>query len=120
MIDVQASGLQREDFGDVTVLRLKVPMLRTDELTEVLFEQAYAVVDAEGRNRLVLNCEGVEYLASAALGKLVTLMRKARAAGGRLALCKVNRTVEQLLQVSRLSDVLLNYEDEQEAIRSFR
>lgn len=41
--------LDREDFGDVTVLRMKTPMLRGDETTEVLFEQAYSVVEDAGR-----------------------------------------------------------------------
>jgi anti-anti-sigma factor len=120
MSSAQAVGLEREDFGDVTVLRLKVPMLRTDATTDALFEQTYSLVDEAGRSRLVLNCDGVVYMASVALGKLVTLMRKVRAAGGRLALCKVNRTIEQVLHTARLADVLLSYEDEQEAIRSFR
>jgi anti-anti-sigma regulatory factor len=46
-------------------------------------------------------------------------MRKARSAGGRLALCKVTPTVQELLRVSMLADVLVSYDDEQEAVRSF-
>jgi len=58
------------------------------------------------------------YLASVALGRLVALMRKVHSAGGRLALCKVSRTMEELLRVSHLADILLAYDDEQEAVRS--
>jgi anti-anti-sigma factor len=119
MSEVQAVGLEREDIGNVTVLRFKVPMLRNDETTAAFFEQAYSVVDDAGRCRIVLNCDGVVYLASMALGKLVTLLRKVRSAGGGLALCKVHRTIEGLLQTARLADILLTYNDEQEAIRSF-
>ena len=111
--------LGREDLGDVTVLRVKVPMLRNDETTESLFGQARAVVEGEGRSRLVLNLGGVEYLASAALGHLVRLMRAVQSAGGRLILCKVTRTVQELLRVTPLADVLLAYDDEQEAVASF-
>ena len=74
--------LERQDFGDMTVLRVKAPMLRTDETTEAVFEQACSVVDAAGRWRLVLNFEGVGYMASTAIGKLILLMRKATSAGG--------------------------------------
>ena len=111
--------LEREDFGDVTVLRLKLPVLYDDETTASLFEQAGAVVVDAHRSRLVLNCATVEYLASMALGKLVSLMRKVNSGGGRLTLCKVHRTVEELLQVTHLSDILLSYDDEQEAVRSY-
>jgi anti-anti-sigma factor len=120
MKEIQPSNsLGREDIGDVTVLRVKVPMLRGDEVTDDLFQQTYSVVEDAGRSRIVLNCDSIEYLASVALAKLVTLMRKARTNGGRLALCKVNRTMEELLRVTHLSDILLVYQDEQEAVRSF-
>ena len=120
MSETQESPLlEREDFGDVTVLRLNVPMLRGDETTDTLFEQASAMVDEGQRCRLVLNCRLVVFLASVALGRLVALMRKVRSAGGRLTLCKVTRTLQELLRVSRLADILLSYDDEQEAVRSF-
>jgi anti-anti-sigma factor len=111
--------LEREDFGDVTVLRLKLPMLYGDEATASLFEQASAVVVEARRCRMVLNCAAVEFLASMALGKLVSLLRKVHSAGGRLILCKVPRTVQEVLRVTRLSDILVSYDDEQEAVRSF-
>src|SRR3954447_17011421 len=110
MSETQPSSLlEREDFGDVTVLRFKVPMLYSDETTTDLFEQARAVVTADHRCRLVLNCAVVDYLASMALGKLVSLMRKVNSAGGRLTLCKVPPTVQNLLQVTHLSDILFTY-----------
>jgi anti-anti-sigma factor len=118
MSDVKAGpGLERQDFGDVTVLRVKASMLRADEATEALFDYAYGLVDTAGRSRLVLNLEGVAFMASVGVGKLVSLMRKAASAGGRLVLCKPSRPVEQVLRVSRVSDVLLCCEDEQEALR---
>jgi anti-sigma B factor antagonist len=111
--------LEREDFGDVTVLRVQVPMLRGDQATEALFEQTYSLVDDAGRSRLVLNLAGVEYFASMAIGKLVTLIRKVHSAGGRLVVCKLTRTLEATLQVTHLADLLHHYDDEQEAVRSF-
>ena len=120
MSETQLSpALGREDFGDVTVLRVKVPTLPSDETTEALFRQATAVVKDAGRARLVLNLGGVVFLASAALGQLVTLMRKARSAGGRLVVCKVDRRIEELLQVTHIAEIVLVYADEQEALRSF-
>jgi anti-anti-sigma factor len=112
--------LEREDIGDVTVLRVRRPMLPADDETTALFRRAFAVVEDDGRARVVLNLDGVEYLASMAIGQLVTLMRKIRSAEGRLVLCKLSRTVEELLRVTRLADVFLTYADEQEALRSFR
>jgi anti-anti-sigma factor len=111
--------LERQDFGDVSVLRIKVTTLQGDSTTDSLFEQAYAVVDEAGRSKLVLNLDGVVFLASMALGKLVRLMQKARQTGGKLTLCHVARNLEELLRVTHLSDVLLTYGDEQEAVKAF-
>jgi anti-sigma B factor antagonist len=110
--------LEREDFGDKTVLRVKVPMLRSDDITEALFEQTYSLVEAAGRSRLVLNFDGVVFLASAAIGRLIQLMRKAASAGGKLTLCKLSRAPEEALRVAHLSDVLHGYADEQEALQA--
>ena len=110
---------EREDMGEVTVVRIKVSMLRNDDETDNLFGQVCSLVEDAGRRKLVLNLAVVEYLASAALGKLVTLLRKTRAVEGRLALCHITRTVNELLRVSHLADILPIYAEEQDAVRSF-
>jgi anti-anti-sigma factor len=114
-----AGLLEREDIGNVTVLRVKVPMLRGDEQTEALFQQAFSLVEEAGRSQLVLNLEGVVFLASMAIGRLVLLINKSRAARGRLTACRVSQTIGELLRMTHLADILLLYGDEQEAVRSF-
>lgn len=101
------------------MLRIKLPMLRDDAETEAMFQQAEQLLAGEGRSRLVLDCAEVKYLASRGLGRLVGLLNRARAAGGRLVLCAVPRPLEELLRISRLSDLLLSYHDVTEAVRSF-
>src|SRR5437899_513375 len=105
MSEPPSRSLEREDFGDVTVLRVKEPMLRGDETTEALFEEAFALVDEAGRCQLALNFEGVRFFASMAIGKIAMLLRKVRAGGGRLAVCKLNQTLEALLQMTHLTDI---------------
>jgi anti-anti-sigma factor len=112
-------ALERQDFGDVTVLRARVSMLRGDETTEVFFQEAFALVGEAGRSKLVLNLDGVVFLASVALGKLAVLTRTIRAAGGRLVLCKLARTLEEVLQTTHLTDLIPIYGEEQEAVQSF-
>jgi anti-anti-sigma factor len=110
--------LEREDFGDLTVLRIQVTMLRADDATEGVFDSACSLVDSAGRPRLVLNLERVVLLASAAVGRLVLLMRKAASAGGKLVLCKPSRPVDAVLRACHLSDVLPSYADEREALQA--
>src|SRR5262249_30772108 len=109
----------REDFGTVTVLRVKAPMLRDDETTEGLFQHVFSLVQEAGRTRLVLNLDGVVFLSSMAIGRLVQLINKTRSAGGKLTACRASRTMQELFQVTHIADILPLYAEEQEAVRSF-
>ena len=53
------------------------------------------------------------------LGKLITLRNKIKAGGGRLALCALHPDVQQIFEVTRLTQYLDIYPDEQEALQSF-
>jgi anti-sigma B factor antagonist len=109
--------LEREDVGEITLVRITEPMLSSAE-AERLFEQLFALVDA-GRSRLVLSFANVTFIASMGIGKLVVLMRKAGGVGGRLTICKVHPNIAEALRITRVTDVLLLYNDEQEALESF-
>ncbi len=111
--------LDRDDRGDLTVVRLKTPRLMDDETTAEIFRQIYSRVDDMHRHRLVLNLQSVLYLASLPLGKLIMLNRKAETAGGRLALCGLSPTVSEILQVTGLADRFSVYAGEVEAVASF-
>jgi anti-anti-sigma factor len=111
--------LEREDFGEVTVVRLRAPTLGDDDTTRELFEQIYTLVQEVGRRHLVLNLSAPESLQSLGLGKLVMLNRKAQAAHGRLALCSLSPVAAQALEATRLTPLFHIYGSEQEAVQSF-
>jgi anti-anti-sigma factor len=115
-----ASGdlLECERVGDVTVARVKPPMLRGDDATEELFRELYALLDEAGCKKLVLNLAPVDYVASVTLGRLVTLVTRARAAKAGLAVCQLKPVVERSLEVARLADMMNIYADERTAVQS--
>jgi anti-sigma B factor antagonist len=107
--------LEREDIGDVTVVRLKIPHGVNDITIREVFDPIYGLLGA-GRNRLVLSLAGAESLPSMAIGKLVMLNRKAQAAHGRLALCSLSSMVQPILEATHLNDLFHIYGTEREAI----
>jgi anti-sigma B factor antagonist len=115
----KSNSLERQDVNDVTVLRVQVPLLLSDETTEELFERLFSFVENSGRDKLVLNVGAIQALASAALGKLVTLYRKSAAKKVRVVMCDVTPSVARILQITRLADVLIAYDSEGEALASF-
>jgi anti-anti-sigma factor len=108
--------LEREDFGDVTVVRLKTPKVLDDDLIRAVFDPIYSLVSGMGRNNLVLNLAAVESLPSMALGKLVMLNRKVQAAQGKLALCQLSPTALEILESTHLNELFNIYATEQEAL----
>jgi anti-sigma B factor antagonist len=111
--------LEREDFGDVTVVRIKVPRLGDDDTTKDIFDQINTLVSQVGRRNLVLNLVGPEHLPSLALGKLVMLNRRTEAANGRLALCGLAPMAAEALEVTHLTELFHIYGSEPEAVQSF-
>ena len=110
--------LEREDVGQVTVVRLKTPKILDDDVIRAVFDPIYAL-SGVGRNHLVLNLALVDYLPSIALGKLVMLNRRVEVANGRLALCQLSPTVQELLETTHLNDLFNIYATEAEAVQSF-
>jgi anti-sigma B factor antagonist len=116
MPDTPDGAVQRRDAGAVTILRINAAMLRGDPFSDELFAQLEDAVERSGRRKFVLDVGAVQYVASAAMGKLVGLNRKARAAAATLAVCNVTPSVARVLEVTRLRDVLLTYASEEEAV----
>ena len=111
--------MQREDIGDVTVVRLTTPRVMDDDITRAVFDPLVTLVTEMGRRNLVLNLSTAESLPSLALGKLVMLNRMVSAVNGRLVLCHLSPSVAGALEVTHLIEVLNLCGDEQEALQSF-
>jgi len=110
--------LEREDVGDVTVVRLRTPKVCDEDTVRAVFDPIYTLAGI-GRNRLALNLAAVEFLPSMALGKLVMLNRKVQAAGGKLVLCQISPTARAILEATRLDELFAICATEQEAVQSF-
>lgn len=110
--------LDREDFGDVTVVRLKTKAVDDESFREI-FVPIYSLVSDVGRCKLVLDLSIANYLPSMALGKLVMLNRKVQSAGGRLALCGISPPVGEILKTTHIYSLFSIFGGEKEAVQSF-
>jgi anti-sigma B factor antagonist len=74
----------------------------------------------EQNKRIILNLAEVSYIDSGGLGTLVALYTTARNAGGAVKLLKLTPRVDDLMQITKLLTVFEVYDNEKEAITSFR
>ena len=76
--------LDIEEIGDVTVARF-VGRQRLDEMNiQKIGNELFALVDIDGRKKIVLDFSIVEYLNSTALGMLGTMNKKLKSSNGKL------------------------------------
>jgi anti-sigma B factor antagonist len=68
--------LEVEDIGDVTVVNFVDRRILDEQNIQVIGEQLFSLVDEVGRRKILLNFGNVEFLSSAALGKLIALHKK--------------------------------------------
>ena len=111
--------LEVEDIGDVTVVNFTDKKILDEQNIQIIGEQLFSLVDELGRRKLILNFGNVEYLSSAALGKLITLNKKLQAAGGRLSLCNIDPQIYEVFEITKLNKLFQIQKDEQSALQSF-
>lgn len=70
--------------------------------------------------RIVLNLAGTNYIDSGGLGTLVSLYTSAQHAGSSIKLANLTKRVGDLLQVTKLLTVFEVYDNEKQALESFR
>jgi len=111
--------LEVEDIGDVTVVNFTDRKILDEQNIQVIGEQLFSLVDEAGRRKVLLNFGNVEYLSSAALGKLITLNKKLQAAGGRLVLCNIDPQIYEVFEITKLNKLFNIHKEEQAALQAF-
>ena len=111
--------LEVEDIGEVTVVNFTDRKILDEQNIQVIGEQLFSLVDELGRKKLLLNFGNVEYMSSAALGKLITLNKKVQAAGGRLVLCNIDPQIYEVFEITKLNKLFTIHKDEQSGLQAF-
>lgn len=111
--------LEVEDIGDVSVVNFIDRRILDEQNIQVIGEQLFSLVDESGRKKILLNFGNVEFLSSAALGKLIALHKKLQAVGGRLILCNIDPEIYEVFEITRLDKFFNIQKEEQAALQAF-
>ena len=115
-------GYQRllvSEVGDVTLVRFRDQKILDDLNIQELGRELSRLVEIENRKKLLLNFSAVEFLSSAALGKLITLDKKVKAAEGTLKLCNIQSEIYEVFAITKLNRLFDIKEDETDALAAF-
>jgi len=90
-----------------------------DLIIQELGQELFALVEVDKRSKLVLNFYNVEFLSSAALGKLITLDKKMKPLGGKIRLSNIRPEIFEVFRITKLNKLFDIKDDEADAIKAF-
>lgn len=111
--------LQVKTVDGVTVARVTATELWADKQVGSLAAELMHLADDLDKPNLVLDFADVAGLGSRMIGQLAALHKQVKAAGGRLALCRVRPEIAEVIETCKLTTLFGLYPDEQAAVRSF-
>ena len=105
--------------GDVTVVKFVDRKILDETGIQELGAELFSVVEHDNRRSILVNFDNVDFLSSAALGKLITLDRKVKSAQGRMKMCHIRPEILEVFQITKLNKVFDIRGEEAEAISAF-
>lgn len=111
--------LDVSEFGDVTLVRFRDQRITDDRKVDQIARELYHLVEEGKRTKLIVSLKSVACLSSSALGKLITLDKKATARGGELKLANMCPDVSLIFSVTRLDRLFDIENDEKSALAAF-
>ncbi|MBX3357857.1 MAG: STAS domain-containing protein [Phycisphaeraceae bacterium] len=92
-------------LGPTAVVTIMERHLTAPAVAELLHDLRDLLAHHPGVHNLVLDLQNVDYLDSACLNMLITLLQAVKAAGGRIAIASAQRSIEVLFKLTRLDKV---------------
>jgi len=105
-----------QTMWDVTVVDFQEARLLEAQQIEAIGRELYRLVDEMDRKKLILDFSKVQFLASAAIGILMTLHQKATAIKGTFIICGLRRELMKVFEIMKLTKVFRFATNEDEAL----
>ena len=105
--------------ADVSIVNFVDRKILDEANIQELGRELFHLVEEEQRKKLLLNFSNVEFLSSAALGKLITLDKKVKKAGGQLKLSNIRPEIYEVFAITRLNRLFDIKDDEADALAAF-
>ena len=108
--------IEREERGDLDIVHLDGSL---DAYSFPRLESALNNLRETSRNRVILDCDGLDYISSAALGALIGFARRAREKDGDLKLVKLSQKIFNIVELLGFHKILEIYPDVEQAVEKF-
>jgi anti-sigma B factor antagonist len=111
--------IKLREVGDITVVHFLDRKILDEASIQQLGQELFDLVAKDGRKKLLLNFSSVEFLSSAALGKLITLNKKANTHQCQLKLSNIRPEIYEVFAITKLNKLFDIKDDEADALAAF-
>ena len=109
--------MKQRQVGNIAILSPKGHLMGGDETEEL--EKTIKALSDGGNKQLLINLGETQHLNSTALGVLISAHSNYVRRGGQMKLCSVDKRIENIFVITKLSLVFDVYPGEEQAIQSF-
>ncbi|MBP2132484.1 anti-sigma B factor antagonist [Methanomicrobium sp. W14] len=108
--------VEYSDKNSVTIVRISG---RFDGGSSPQAEADLNNIISEGKNRILVDLSGVDYISSSGLRVLLSAMKKIKPLGGKIKCFALTSFVSEIFEMTGFSQIFEVYEDEEKALSSF-
>ncbi len=108
--------LKLSESKQVTVVTFNDSKIIDEEEIHELGQELYDLIDRENLKKIVLNFGNVEFLSSAALGKLISFEKKVRTSKAELILTNIRPEIYEVFAITKLTKLFKIKDDEADAL----
>jgi anti-sigma B factor antagonist len=112
--------LKVKKVGDVRVVHFLDQKLIEDIVIHDWGVQLYRLIEEEKDKKILLNFTGLQFMSSSALGKLITLNKKANQQGAKIVLCSIPQDILEVFQITHLDRVFTIAKNESEGLNALQ
>jgi stage II sporulation protein AA (anti-sigma F factor antagonist) len=113
-------SLKTQEVGPVTVVTFEAQNILDELDAEEAGEQLNALLRRGGPPNLLLDFGPLERMTSSMVARLLNLAAAVRAAGGRIAMCRVSPFLRDVFALLGVTRVIPMYTTEEEALEDFQ
>lgn len=113
-----ALKITNREANGVTIIDLEGKIILGEECNQL--RERIKQLLAGNRKKILLNLGNISFIDSAGVGTLVSAYTSTKAQDGQLKLVNLTKKFQETLQVTRLLTVFETYQNEADAVASFR
>jgi anti-sigma B factor antagonist len=105
--------------GKVTHVRLVGSKILDPDQIQKIGDELLSLLETEKKTAVLIDFHGVEFLSSAALGKLIKLNNRIKAAKGQLRLAAIRPEIYEVFRITKLDETFDIHDTVEEALSAF-